>query len=90
MTVHGDEDLIAEQGVNEGVDELIEDSPAARESPEPEELAAEQAQRAKHEADAARGSQDEEEAAAHRRRAEKAGYLRDKLDEQAEADEQAG
>ena len=52
---------------------------------ETERLRALQERRARQEGEAAQQSMDEEERQAHARRADKAAYLRDKLDEQAKA-----
>jgi hypothetical protein len=52
---------------------------------ETERLRAVQARRAHHESEEAQHAIDEEERQAHARRADKAAYLRDKLDEQAKA-----
>jgi hypothetical protein len=56
----------------------------------PEELAAVQRRRERIERDLAAGAQDEREAREHGRRAAKAGYLEEKLADQAESDRQAG
>jgi hypothetical protein len=52
---------------------------------ETERLRAVQARRARHESEEAEDAIDDEERQAHARRADKASYLRDKLDEQAKA-----
>lgn len=56
------------------------------EEPETGELRKVQATREADERALARTSADEEEAAAHERRAEKAGYLRQKLEQRAESE----
>jgi hypothetical protein len=55
-------------------------------NPSTEELRAVQAEREEAERERAGQSPDEREERTHERRAERAAYLRDKLDEQAEAD----
>lgn len=55
------------------------------EQPKTEELKALQVERAAEERDAADAANDTAEARAHARRADKAEYLADKLDDQAEA-----
>ena len=59
------------------------------EDPTTEELRIEQLQRESTERERAGDSPDAEEAEQHERRAEKAGYLRAKLDERAEAERRA-
>jgi hypothetical protein len=54
---------------------------------DPERLREEQAQRAEREEQRAHHSDSEPERRAHERRAQKAGYLQEKLEEQAEADD---
>ncbi len=56
------------------------------ENPDTEELRAIQGQREAVEAERASSAPDEAESAQHRRRAEKARYLRHKLDERAESE----
>jgi hypothetical protein len=53
------------------------------EEPDTKELREAQARRVRQELDMARSASDEEELAQHERRAEKAGYLRQKLEERA-------
>jgi hypothetical protein len=55
--------------------------------PETEELRVEQLQRAREEHDRAREAGQPAEERAHERRAERAAYLREKLDERAESEE---
>jgi hypothetical protein len=57
--------------------------------PETEELRLEQVQRAKREEDQARGTDQEAAEKAHKRRADKADYLREKLAERAKAEDEA-
>jgi hypothetical protein len=52
-----------------------------------EDLRSEQEQRAAEEARRAREAESEEETKAHERRAEKSEYLREKLDERAESEQ---
>jgi hypothetical protein len=52
----------------------------------PEELAADQDRRARLERERAAEATDDREVRAHERRAEKAGYLREKLEDQVEAE----
>ena len=59
------------------------------EDPTTQELRLEQFRREAEERDRAGASLDEEEADQHERRAEKAGYLREKLEERAEAEREA-
>ncbi len=54
--------------------------------PAPEELAADQERRERAERERAAEAVSERETRAHERRAEQAGYLREKLEEQAESD----
>jgi hypothetical protein len=54
--------------------------------PTTQELRAIQSRRVSEEAERAASSSDPEDERAHERRAERAAYLRDRLDEQAEAD----
>lgn len=56
------------------------------EDPETAELKRVQTKREAVERESAREAPDEDEAAAHERRAEKANYLRQKLDERAESE----
>ena len=55
--------------------------------PETDELRVEQIRRERAEHDRARGAEDPAERRQHARRADKAAYLRAKLDERAEAEE---
>ena len=57
-----------------------------REDPETKELRQAQLKREECESELARDSLDEQESAQHERRAEKARYLREKLEERAEAE----
>ena len=59
------------------------------EDPTTQELRIEQLQREAAERERAGGSTDADEAEQHERRAEKAGYLREKLEERAEAEREA-
>jgi hypothetical protein len=59
------------------------------EDPTTQELRREQLQREKAERERAGASLDEDEAEQHERRAEKAGYLREKLEERADAERAA-
>jgi hypothetical protein len=59
---------------------------APGDDPSTEELRLEQLQREHAERQAAEATPDPEDAHAHERRADRAGYLREKLEEQAEAD----
>ena len=59
------------------------------EDPTTEELRLDQLQREATEHDRAEKSPDPDEAEQHERRAEKAGYLREKLEERAEAEREA-
>ena len=67
-----------------------------REAPDPsvdpttDELRLEQFRREKSEHERAEGALDEEEAGQHERRAQKASYLRRKLEERARAEREAG
>lgn len=56
-------------------------------SEDPERLGEHQAERAEREEQLAHHSDSEAEQRAHQRRAEKAAYLQEKLEEQAEADD---
>ena len=56
------------------------------ENPSTEELRAVQADREEAEREMAQRAQDEREERTHERRAERAAYLREKLDEQAESE----
>jgi len=58
----------------------------AREDPSTEELQAVQADRVREEMHAADRAPNPDETAQHERRADKAGYLRDKLDERRESE----
>jgi hypothetical protein len=60
------------------------------EDPDTKELRAAQARRVREELELAREAADEEELSQHARRAEKANYLRQKLEERAESERQAG
>lgn len=60
------------------------------EEPTTEELRLSQIRREVSEREAAGTSHDEDEAEQHERRADKAGYLREKLEERAESERQAG
>lgn len=59
------------------------------EDPTTQELRLDQLQREATEHDRAEASPDPDEAEQHERRAEKAGYLREKLEERAEAEREA-
>jgi hypothetical protein len=59
------------------------------EDPTTQELRVEQFQREEAERERAGASTDEDEAEQHERRAEKAGYLREKLEERARAEREA-
>jgi len=61
-----------------------------RDEPRTEELRLEQAERERDERSRARRSQDPAAEAEHARRADKAAYLKDKLEEAREADRRAG
>lgn len=56
--------------------------------PDPADLRSEQERRRQAEIDRMAETGDPDERAAHRRRAEKAAYLRDRLNEQEEADDE--
>ena len=58
--------------------------------PTPEQLSERELEQEQLSREAAEDSESEEEARRNLRRAEKAGYLREKLDEQARADEERG
>jgi hypothetical protein len=58
--------------------------------PDTQELKAAQAQREDAEREQARAAPDEQETAQHERRAEKARYLRQKLEERAESEREGG
>jgi hypothetical protein len=58
--------------------------------PETEELRVEQQQRERAERDRARETEQAADERAHERRADRAAYLREKLDERARSEEQAG
>lgn len=60
-----------------------------QEDPTTEELRVEQLQREATERERAGGSTDPDEAEQHERRAEKSAYLREKLEQRAEAERQA-
>lgn len=60
------------------------------EEPDTEELRRAQARRVREELELAQSSAEEEEESQHERRAEKADYLRQKLEERAESERQAG
>jgi hypothetical protein len=60
------------------------------EDPTTQELRIEQLQREATERDRAGASHEEDEAEQHERRADKAGYLREKLEERAKAEREAG
>ena len=62
----------------------------SEEDPITEELRLDQLQRESAEHERAQSSLDEEEAEQHERRAEKASYLREKLEERAQAEREAG
>jgi hypothetical protein len=61
-------------------------TPSEAPDPAPEELAADQERRERAERTQAAEAVSERETRAHERRADKAGYLREKLEEQAESD----
>jgi hypothetical protein len=61
----------------------------AGEDPEPEELSEHQRDQEQAEREAIQQADSEAEAERHRRRADKAGYLRSKLEEQQRADREA-
>jgi hypothetical protein len=63
---------------------MIEEAPVPDEE-ETERLRAEQRQRARREGELAQTTDQPDERRAHERRADKADYLREKLDEQADA-----
>ncbi len=65
-------------------------SPSLRDVDETEDLRSEQEQRAAEEARRAREAKSEEETKAHQRRAQKSEYLREKLDERADAEREQG
>ena len=60
------------------------------EDPKTEELRVEQTEREAAERERARGSHDEEETDQHDRRADKAAYLREKLEERARSERETG
>jgi hypothetical protein len=60
------------------------------EDPTTQELRLEQLQREMTERERAGTSHEDDEAEQHERRADKAGYLREKLEERAEAEREAG
>jgi hypothetical protein len=60
------------------------------EDPDTEELRAAQARRVREELELARSAADDEEESQHERRADKAEYLRQKLEERAESERAAG
>jgi hypothetical protein len=60
------------------------------EDPDTQELRKAQARRVREELDLARQALDEEEETQHARRADKAEYLRQKLEERAESEREAG
>jgi len=60
------------------------------EEPDTKELREAQARRVREELDMARSASDEEELAQHERRAEKAGYLGQKLEERAASERASG
>jgi transcription elongation GreA/GreB family factor len=62
----------------------------SEEDPTTQELRLEQLQREATERERAEGSIDDDEAEQHERRAEKAGYLRAKLEQRARAEREAG
>jgi hypothetical protein len=62
----------------------------SEEDPTTQELRLEQLQRESTERERADTSVEEDEAEQHERRAEKAGYLREKLEERARAEREAG
>jgi len=62
---------------------------SADEDPTTEELRLEQLQREAKERERAGGAAEEDEAEQHERRADKASYLREKLEERAEAERKA-
>ena len=59
------------------------------EDPDTKELRAAQARRVREELDLARAASDDEEESQHARRADKAEYLRQKLDERAQSEREA-
>jgi hypothetical protein len=59
------------------------------EEPDTKELREAQARRVREELEMARSASDEEELAQHERRAEKAGYLRQKLEERAASERES-
>jgi len=61
----------------------------ADDEPTTEELRLEQQRREAEEHERAEGSLEDDEAEQHERRAQKAGYLREKLEERAEAEREA-
>jgi hypothetical protein len=63
---------------------------SAEEDPTTQELRLDQLQREATERDRAGSTPDPDEAEQHERRAEKAGYLREKLEERAQAEREAG
>jgi len=62
----------------------------SEEDPTTQELRLEQLQREATERERAEGSVEEDEAEQHERRAEKASYLREKLEQRARAEREAG
>ena len=62
----------------------------AGDDPKPHELSQHQRDQEQVERDAIQDADSEAEAERHRRRADKAGYLRSKLEEQQRADREAG
>ena len=60
------------------------------EEPETKKLREEQSRRAADEEERARATGDEQETAQHERRADKARYLKEKLDERAESERRRG
>ena len=62
----------------------------ADEDPDTQELREAQARRVREELELARSASDEEEESQHSRRADKAEYLRQKLEERAESEREAG
>jgi hypothetical protein len=62
----------------------------SEEDPTTQELRLEQLQREATERERAEGSIEEDEAEQHERRAEKASYLREKLEQRARAEREAG
>jgi hypothetical protein len=59
------------------------------EDPDTQELRAAQARRVREELELARSAEDEEEESQHARRADKAAYLRQKLEERAQSEREA-